>query len=234
MPSVAPVFGGLRFAVLRFTRACALCAPQLPTTQGEPPVSEVLYSSSRAAKLAGVSEASLRNYAPGGKFGRHYADLYSATAAPPPGQPRQFSEQDVILLRFIRSRSQNGIPHARIAEEVRAGALDSFDWRPPDETAQHARAERAQGEEESQPPAALVAVQEVARQLAGVMAAQLEQARADNDALQTQIIEAEKRAAAAEKEAEMLRIDAEKLRAELADLRAERRKGVLARLFGRG
>lgn len=191
-------------------------------------MSEVLYSSSRAAKLAGVSEASLRNYAPGGKFGRYYADLFSATAAPAPGQPRQLTEQDVILLRFIRSRSQNGMPHARIAEEVRAGALASFEWRPPDTTAEQARAERAQarGEEGEPQPAALVAVQEVARQLAGVMAAQLEQTRADNAELQGQVIEAEKRAAAAEREAHMLR-------EELAALRAERRKGLLARLFGR-
>jgi hypothetical protein len=193
------------------------------------------YGSAQAARLAELSEGSLRNYSPGGRFGQYYAAYFSAGASPEPGQPRQFSEQDVILLRYIRQRSAAGAPHARIAEEVSAGALESFDWRPPEQSARKVkadrraaeRAERASAQEDAPPTAAIVAVQEVARQLAGVMVAQLEQTRAENEELRGQVLATAERAAAAEREAEMLR-------AELAAVRAERSRGLLGRLFRRG
>lgn len=195
---------------------------------------EVLYSSGRAAHLAGVSEGSLRNYTQGGRFGALYADLFSAGVAPGPGQPRQFTAADVAILRYIRERTRLGLPHERIAAEVRAGALDASDWQPPTESAADVRAERAgqvEATQEEGPTAALVVVQEVARQLAGVMAAQLQDAQALNQDLAAQILDAERRAAAAEREAQLRTEEAVQLRTELAKLR---NRGLVGRIFNQG
>jgi DNA-binding transcriptional MerR regulator len=207
---------------------------------------DVVYSASQAAKAAGISHGSLRNYCQGGRFGSLYGPYFSAGAAPPPGQPRLFTAGDVALLRFIRSKTAQGVSHEAIAAELaamREAGEDAPDgtagmvegWQPPEESAAQVREARrvaADGQEEAaQQTAALVAVQAVADRLASVMTAQLEQAQAVNAGLAAQVLDAEKRAAAADREAELLRAQLQELRAELGQLR---NRGVVARLLNRG
>jgi len=166
---------------------------------------ETLYSSSQAAKAAGISPGSLRNYCQGGRFGKFYAPYLSAGAAPAPGQPRQFTAADVAVLRYVRSRTAQGAAHETIAGELAAGALDSFNWQPPEESAAQVREARAAQEEaqdvdgwglpkgppEAPQPAALVV-------MAQTLTQELAAAHAREQALWDRIVEAEKRASAAE------------------------------------
>lgn len=187
-------------------------------------MSEVSMTMAQAVKLAGVSEASIRNIT-SGRFAKYYVDFLSSGARPGTGQPRSFTPGDVTLLRYIASRTKQGATHGQVAEEVRNGALADFE--PPEVTARQAEEARPARQAEQSlalttvQEAALTMGQEIARELGRVMSTQLEQAKADNDALQDRLREAEGRAAAAEREAMLLR-------AELA----RARRGLLRRLFG--
>lgn len=194
---------------------------------------EQLFTMSQAVRQSGVSEASIRNYT-SGRFAAYYVDFLSPTARPGTGQPRQLTAQDIQLLRYIHARTRQGATHEVIKGEIAAGAV--ADFTPPEVSARQAqetrRAERAEIQAETEPPpAALVAVQEVARQLAGVIAGQLADAQAANAGLAREVLDAEKRAAAADREAEILRAQIEQLRGELVQLR---NRGVVARLLNRG
>ena len=164
-------------------------------------MSETLYPSGQAARLAGISGGSLRNYCQGGRFGRFYAAYLSAGAAPAPGQPREFTASDIAVLRFVRSRTAQGAAHETIAAELAAGALETFDWQPPAESAAQVRAARqaGQAEEEAQgvdggrQPAALAI-------MAQTVTAELAATRQREQTLWERIVEAETRAARAEGE----------------------------------
>ena len=183
-----------------------------------------VYSTAQAAKLTGVSEASIRNYA------RQYGAHLSPGANPPAGQARAMLEADLTLLAFIREQTAAGVGHLEIAAQIAAGELAGFTWSPPEQG--QGQAEEAAGvhlEARTSQPAALV-LQEVARSLAGVMAAELGQAREVAQGLAVQVLDAEKRAARAEREAELRAVENAELRAELARLRS---RGLAARLFNR-
>lgn len=152
---------------------------------------ETLYASGQAARLAGISGGSLRNYCQGGRFGRFYAPYLSAGAAPAPGQPRQFTAADVAVLRYIRSRTAQGASHETIAGELAAGALESFNWQAPEESAAQVREARAAQEdaaqgvdgwgqptrrapEEAQPAALVVMAQTLTAELAAAHAREQE------------------------------------------------------------
>ena len=175
---------------------------------------EELYSSGQACKLAGISDGSLRNYCQRGRFGAHYARFFSAGAAPPPGQPRQFTGQDVALLRYIKSRTANGAPHATVAAELAAGALASFEWQPPEESAAQAREARSAATAGPGEAAQGQAVLALASQWRGL----LEAAQEREAALTDRLIEAETRAA--------------RFEGELTALKAAQSRGFFRRLFG--
>ena len=182
-----------------------------------------VYSTAQAAKLTGASEGTIRNYA------RQYAGFLSAGANPPAGQPRAMTGQDLALLAFVRERTAAGVGHDAIMAQLTAGELAGFAWSPPEPAGQEAEAVGVHLEARTTQPAALV-LQEVARSLAGVMAAELAQAREVSQGLAVQILDAEKRAARAEREAELRAVENAELRAELARLRS---RGLAARLFNR-
>lgn len=186
---------------------------------------EVVYTMAQAVKAAGVSEASIRNYT-SGRYAGFYTDFLTPGARPGTGKPRTFTHDDIALLAYVHSRTRQGATHETIRGEIAGGALADFE--PPEVSARQAEEARQaarQGEpaQEEPPPAALAVVQEMARQLAAVMASQVQDAQARADSLADQLRESESRAAAAEKEAEMLRAEIEALRA----------RGLLARIFGR-
>jgi len=169
-------------------------------------MSETLYASSQAARLAGISGGSLRNYTQGGRFGRLYAPYLSAGAAPAPGQPRQFTGEDIAVLRYVRSRTAQGAAHETIAAELAAGALETFDWQPPEESAAQVRAARQAGQEEEEgqgvdggrQPAALAI-------MAQTLTAELAAAHAREQAVWDRLVAAEARAARAEGELEAVK-----------------------------
>lgn len=187
---------------------------------------EVVYTMAQAVKAAGVSEASIRNYT-SGRYAGFYTDFLTPGARPGTGKPRTFTHDDIALLAYVHSRTRQGATHETIRGEIAGGALADFE--PPEVSARQAEEARQaarQGEpaqEEPAPGTALVVIQEVARQLAAVMSAQVQDAQARADSLADQLRASEARAASAEKEAELLRAEIEALRA----------RGLLARIFGR-
>jgi len=164
-----------------------------------------VYSTAQAAKLAGISEGSVRNYvrAP------QYAGYFSPGAAPAAGQPRQLTEADLTLLAFIREKTAAGVPHDQIAGQIADKGLEGFTWSAPEPAA----AEAAQGDtwNTAAQPAPLVIM---AQTLTGELAA----AHAREQALWDRLLAAETRAAHAE--------------GELAAVRAAQGRGFFRRLFG--
>lgn len=181
---------------------------------------EVVYTMAQAAKASGVSEASIRNYT-SGRYAGFYADFLTPGARPGTGQPRRLAHDDVILLAYVHRRTRQGATHETIRAEIAGGALADFE--PPTVNARQASESRQTEEGAPNQPAALAVLQDMARQLAVVMAGQVQAAQARADSLADQLREAEVRAASAEREAQLLR-------AEVAHLRG---RGLLARLFGR-
>ncbi|MCB0094305.1 MAG: MerR family transcriptional regulator [Caldilineaceae bacterium] len=85
------------------------------------------YSVGEVSKLTGASVASIRVY------GARYVKYMSPTATPEPGQMRRFSEDDVKLIAYIYHSTTEGVNHDQVQERLDAGALDSFEWNPPEE-----------------------------------------------------------------------------------------------------
>lgn len=144
------------------------------------------YSTAQAAKLAGISEGSVRNYV----RAAHYAGYFSPGANPAVvGQPRQLSDADVTLLAYIREQTAAGVPHDQIAAQIAAGGLDGFTWSAPEEAPEAPPATAA--EPPSPAPLAI---------LAQSLTAELAAARAREAELWERLIQAETRAARAEGE----------------------------------
>ena len=80
------------------------------------------YSTAQAAKLAGISTATLRNLTTG-QFAGYYAGVFSKGASPGSGQTRRLTERDVNLLRFIQQQTKHGLLHEEIAQKIRAGEM---------------------------------------------------------------------------------------------------------------
>lgn len=187
--------------------------------------SEVTFTMAQAVMMSGVSPATIRNYT-SGRYAQYYADFLTPGARPGTGQAREFTHEDIAILAYVHSRTRQGATHETIRGEIVGGALVGFE--PPEVTARQAEAARQaqrQAEEpaEDQSPAPLAVVQDMARQVAVLMASQVQAAQARADSLADQLREAESRAAAAEREADIWR----------AEVEALRKRGLLARLFGR-
>ena len=114
---------GARAALKRpYKAACGLLR------KGATMATTSIVRSAQAAKAAGISASSLRNYTRNALY-RLY---FSQDAAPAPGKPRCFSPDDVRLLRFIAECTAQGLPHTDIAAQIASGALAAYDWRPPE------------------------------------------------------------------------------------------------------
>jgi hypothetical protein len=146
-----------------------------------------VYSTAQAAKLAGISEGSVRNYV----RSPYYVAHFSAGANPPAGQPRELSEADLTLLAYIREQTASGAGHDQIAAQIAAGALVGFTWSPPEAMPEPEEAQPRQAAPEAPQPAALAL-------LAGALNAELVRVRESEQALWERIIAAEKRASSAE------------------------------------
>ena len=149
----------------------------------------LVYSTSAAARIANVSPSTVRNLTTG-TYAPLYAGLFSAGVRPPTGQPRVYTEGDVRLLAYVRTQTAQGVSHADIAARIAAGALDEFNWSPPEEVP--AQPPRTDQPEAPEPSAALLLVREIADQLAGVITSQLVEAREENQRLQAALDEARK------------------------------------------
>lgn len=173
--------------------------------------------------MAGISASSLRNYT-GNELYRPY---FSHEAAPPPGTPRLLTVDDVKLLRFIAERSAQGAPHADIAGQIAAGALDAYDWQPPAPPV-----EQGEPGPQDRQQAALALMPQVFSAL-----------QAQNSELTQALIQASRDVAGAQARIIALEQEIEHLQALLSDkdelrrLQAElveaRKPGLLRRLLGR-
>jgi DNA-binding transcriptional MerR regulator len=206
------------------------------------------YSTAQAAQAAGVSSSTIRNVS-SGPFTAYYAPFLSPGARPGKGQARQFSQDDIRILVYIRQQTAAGLAHADVAQKLAAGALQDFDWQPdarPDGVrADHPQSEADQGTAalvKPEPGAALV--------LASAMSAELAQYRTTTSGLTAALVDVTRQLARAEarlqareedlqareEELQYLRQQADnaaivaRLEAELADVR--RPIGLLAKLLG--
>ena len=100
-----------------------------------------LYSPKEAAAAIGCSKPVLRVYC----TRPEYARLLSTEAAPAtPGTPRRFRRDDLRVLAYIFQTTSQGATHDQVAARIAAGALDAFDWQPPE--APQERTEAAAGD----------------------------------------------------------------------------------------
>lgn len=138
------------------------------------------YPPKTAAKLANISVSSVKVYA--GRFARYM----SPGANPGHGITRNYSAADVRLLRFVGDLSRQAITQDEIAARLEAGALDDFDWMPPEDAATEPQ-EAATGTQ-----SALAVVQ--------FMQGELQAARAREDALRLEVADLRERVGRAEGE----------------------------------
>lgn len=174
------------------------------------------YTTSDAARLAGIAASSTRNYTRDPRLAPHF----TPQATPPPGKARQLAADDVKLLRYVGERTRLGISLDDVAMEIQRGELDRYPWTPP---AAHQGPTAATGNAPDSPPttsepsptAALVAV---SRSLAELFTGELTAARDESRELREQLTEAREHIAALETELRLLR----------------ERRSLLARILGRG
>lgn len=187
------------------------------------------YSTSQAARLAGLSPAAIRNYIVG-PFAAHYAAFFSSGACPPKGETRSLTERDLALIAFIREKTASGLTHVTIAEQIAQGALEGFTWTAAERADEGPTAPSEDEQAAQAPGSALV-------QIAATFTAQLAAAQTREQALYDRLIAAEQRAARAEGQLEAIQSQFETTQSELKAVRGEletqnRRRSWLARLFG--
>lgn len=142
--------------------------------------SSELYTVTQASKLVGASRASIRAYT----LRPEYQRYLSTEATPQAGQERQFTRDDLKLLRFIFTRTSQGETHEAITTRLNAGELGGFDWTPP---------EPQQASDHEEATTALVPIEQV-RALQAILAdarqrelETKEQAQAQIQALQDEV-----------------------------------------------
>ena len=179
-----------------------------------------VYSTAQAAKLAGISEGTVRNYV---RFPQ-YAGYFSEGANPPAGQPRQLTEADLTLLAYIREKTAAGVPHDQVAAQIAAGELAGFTWSVPEAAPQDAAA----GDHWDVNPAAgqgQTAALALGQPWVDLLNTTLQGAQAREAALTDRLIAAESARARAEGQLEAAQ-------AQLAELKAAQGRGIFRRLFG--
>lgn len=142
-----------------------------------------------ASRLTGISRPAIRAYTLRSEY-RRYFSTYAASDEP--GTERRFTEQDVHLLAFIRERTRLGETHSQIAERLAAGALEQFDWQPPEGE----QSAQQRGERPTEPGTYLVPVERL-------------------QAAQTLLEDAQRREQAAQERAEALQAEVQRLAGEL-------------------
>lgn len=182
-----------------------------------------LFSTSEAARIAGVVASSVRNYTRDPRFSDHFSEQ----AQPTGNKARQFTANDVKLLCFIGEQPA-GVPLDAIAENL-SEKLAAYEWtleeaqRQADNRPRKARnspktgpgAQQQQQAEQEGAPAPLA----ILERMTIVMQTQFAAAREREAELQAQLIDAERRATRAE--------------AQLAALQEQRSQSLWARLFRR-
>ena len=142
-----------------------------------------MYKPFQAAALVPCSRAALRKYA------IEFRDHFSPNAYPGPGIARQYTTDDVRLVRFILNLTSGGATLAEVRNRLDAGEFADFDWQPGPVPGQEPPLSPPQPE----PPTSLVLMQ------------QLDQSRQAEQQLWERVIDAEKRAAGAEAELSALK-----------------------------
>lgn len=185
-----------------------------------------LFSTSEAARIAGVVASSARNYTRDPRF----ADYFSEQAQPTGNKARQFTANDVKLLCFIGEQPA-GVPLDAIAENL-SEKLAAYEWtleeaqRQADSRPRKARSSPKTGPGAQQQQEATTTALAILGEFTRAMQAEFAAAREREAELQQQVIEAERRAARAEAEAEATRL-------QLAALQEQRSRSFWARLFRR-
>jgi DNA-binding transcriptional MerR regulator len=83
-----------------------------------------VYGPKQVATLCNVSTSAIRNYT--ARYGAYMSQGAAET-------PRQFSEADLRVIAFVRDcTSARLMTHAETAAALAAGALDDFEWTPPE------------------------------------------------------------------------------------------------------
>jgi DNA-binding transcriptional MerR regulator len=136
-----------------------------------------LYSTKEASALAGASRQIIRTYTD------RYKEHFSREVQAQPGQPRRFTADDLKLIAYIyQQTSQQSQTHEQIQAALAAGALEQFDWQPPE-------AQESVGSSEVPPSTALVPVERLQAAQALMLDAQRreEEAREQAKALQDRL-----------------------------------------------
>lgn len=84
------------------------------------------YTTKQAAEITGASRQALRAYT------RRYARYFSTEATPEQGQDRRYTRDDLRLVAYIYSQTSAGASHDQVNDRLAAGALDAFEWHPPE------------------------------------------------------------------------------------------------------
>lgn len=153
------------------------------------------YQPSSAAKIIGASVASVRAYA------NRFGDFLSPTATPPPGQARLFTEEDLKVLRFVKSATDGGATLDEVATRLRAGEVEGFTWSP-EEVAQ------VEAQEAAQAQTALVIPQIFSQfftQLQEARQAEAQEARQREADLVARLLEAERKIGQLEGQLEVIK-----------------------------
>jgi DNA-binding transcriptional MerR regulator len=137
------------------------------------------YTTATAAKAAGISSATLRNYTRDPRLIPHFSATATTT-------PRQLTTDDVKTLRYIAAQTAAGRTLQDVAADLDAGQhLDAPTWSAPEPDQQRS-------------PEQTQLIDSAMMTMLATLRDEFAAARAHADQLQDQLISAERRAAAAE------------------------------------
>lgn len=131
------------------------------------------YTTSQAARIAGIAASSIRNYTRDPRLTPHFSPTAATT-------PRQLTTDDVKTLRYIADATAAGSTISDVADRLTAGDVDLSQWAPPDAPQQTTDAPLID-------PAMMLALQTLREQFSA--------AHDQNSELQRRLIDAETRAA---------------------------------------
>lgn len=82
------------------------------------------YSAGAAARVVGISVASVRGYS------ARFAQFLSPGASPGPGKPRVLTETDLRIMRFVAHYTAQGETWEAVSVRLERGEVATFDWAP--------------------------------------------------------------------------------------------------------
>ena len=83
------------------------------------------YTAGEAARVVGISVASVRGYS------ARFAQFLSPTASPGPGKHRVLTDDDLRVMRFVFHFTAQGESWDNVAARLARGEVATFDWVPP-------------------------------------------------------------------------------------------------------